>query len=171
MKKRPYAKATFILAVIAFGLAAAPPTTYTGMVTAVHDGDSLTATVNGETWKVRLSDIDAPELAVGFKAAQPYSSTAAGVLDDLVLRKEVTLSVQSKPDEHGRKLARAFVDGVDVNLRMVETGAAWWYPQFAHGKENRAALKAAQEKAQADKVGLWKLDGPVPPWDWRKGKR
>ena len=57
-----------------------------GTVTKVHDGDTLSVlTTDGRTLTIRLSDIDAPELA------QPFGPEARAQLARLVLSKRVGL--------------------------------------------------------------------------------
>lgn len=52
-----------LLCFIARQALAAPPATTTGKVVSVHDGDTLTLrTDDGQTLKVRLRGIDAPEI-------------------------------------------------------------------------------------------------------------
>ena len=36
--------------------------------------------------------------------------------------------------------------------------------------EAQAQMKRMQEQAKQAKRGLWSLDNPVPPWQWRKDK-
>jgi micrococcal nuclease len=44
---------------------------------------------------------------------------------------------------------------------------AWAYPGFV--KEPK--LIDMQVAAKAELLGLWSEPEPIPPWDWRKGKR
>lgn len=69
----------------------------------------------------------------------------------------------------GRVIGRVFINGIDVNLRMVEQGAAWAYDQYLTDQNIKKAETSAREAQQ----GLWALqaDQIVPPWDWRRGKK
>jgi endonuclease YncB( thermonuclease family) len=63
---RPAAAVALLFALVVEAVAA-PPTTATGKVVSVHDGDTLTLrTDDGRTLKVRLQGIDAPELGQPF---------------------------------------------------------------------------------------------------------
>jgi endonuclease YncB( thermonuclease family) len=58
----------------------------------------------------------------------------------------------------------------DVNLEQIRAGMAWWYREYAkeQSAEDRASYSAAENDAQARRVGLWKDAKPVPPWEWRR---
>lgn len=132
-----------------------------GRVVGVSDGDTLTLlTADKQQVKVRLSEIDTPE------KAQPYGQKARQALADLTFQKHAVLAVQDR-DRYGRTVARVSVDGVDVNRKLVESGAAWVYRQY-----NRdPSLLQVEATAKAAKRGLWALPEAerMPPWEWRRG--
>lgn len=133
------------------------PQTVTGRVVGVHDGDSITVLAPGnEQLKVRLEGIDAPELK------QAFSRQSKQALSDLVFGKSVVLQVTGK-DRYKRTLAVVMVDGMNANLEMVQRGMAWRFDKYSKD----AALLAAQNKAKAGKLGLWRDPEPVAPWEWR----
>ena len=150
-----------VLCFIAGQAVAAPPVTTTGKVVSVHDGDTVTVrTDDGQTLKVRLQGIDAPELK------QAFGSRSRDELSALVKGKPVTL-VEHGRDKYGRTLATILVDGVDANARQVATGMAWHYSRF----DKSPALARAQEAARAARTGLWGDAAPVAPWEWRSGEQ
>ena len=57
---------------------------------------------------------------------------------------------------------------MDVNLQLVKQGLTWWYRKYAPQDKE---LADAESDARVTKRGLWADREPVPPWDWRKGKR
>ena len=61
----------------------------------------------------------------------------------------------------------------DVSLEQLRAGLAWWYREYAkeQSAEDRASYAAAEEEARTRRIGLWKDPKPVPPWEWRRGKR
>jgi micrococcal nuclease len=61
-----------------------------------------------------------------------------------------------------------FVDDLDVNLELVRRGLAWWYRQYSPKDKE---LAPAEEEARKAKRGLWADAKPIPPWEWRKGRR
>ena len=123
-----------------------------GFVVRVSDGDTLALADNR---KIRLLQIDAPEVP----EHECYADAAR-----LALEKLAPIGTQVTPyldprldirDRHGRVLAYVLKDGVNVNLRLVEMGAA--APYFYRGERGRYAdeLLGAAETARARKRGLW----------------
>ncbi len=132
----------------------------TGRVVGVSDGDTLTLlTAEKQQIKVRLSSIDTPE------KAQPYGQKSRQALADLTFQKLAVLDVQER-DRYGRTVARVYVDGVDVNRKLVESGAAWVYRQYNRDQ----SLLQAEAEAKVAKRGLWALPEAerMPPWEWRR---
>lgn len=138
--------------------AAPPTTTHVWRVVGVHDGDTVTCLDETNTQqKVRLAEIDAPELG------QDYGKVARESLAELVFGKTVTVQEEGK-DRYGRWIAHMQVDGVDVNRRMVAGGNAWHYADYSRDQ----ALETLQEQAQSQRLGLWAQPAPVAPWDFRQ---
>jgi len=50
---------------------------------------------------------------------------------------------------------------------------AWHYKAYAkeQAREDREAYASAEEKARAERRGLWSDKEPVPPWDFRHGAK
>ena len=143
----------------------------TGRVVRVIDGDTLVMLVDKEQIKVRLEGIDCPE------SAQPFGTKAKQALSDLVFGKDVRIKSSGK-DRYDRTLGRVFVNveptepDVDiveayVNQSLVFHGFAWHYKQYSDDE----SLAQAEQDARDAQRGLWAAPSPVPPWDWRKGKR
>lgn len=147
MRKSSYA--VLIAALLALGLT---PADAALKVVKVYDGDTVTM---ADGMKIRLLQIDAPELAEG----ECYADKAKAALVSL-LAKKGTITLKADPvsdsyDRYGRALRYIFVGKVNVNLEMVKLGAA--APYFYQGEKgiySAAMLKAAQD-AQYYKVGLW----------------
>lgn len=133
---------------------------FSGKVVGVSDGDTYTIlTGSNKQIKVRLQGVDCPEKnqAFGSKAKQYASS--------LVFGKAVTVEVVST-DRYGRTVGIVkTADGVNVNYRMVESGFAWWYRQYA---PDDSELKKAEEAARVNRSGLWADPNPIPPWKFRR---
>jgi endonuclease YncB( thermonuclease family) len=122
-------------------------------VVKIYDGDTVTM---ADGLKIRLLQIDAPELAEG----ECFAKESKAALVNLLAKKgTVTLKadpVSASYDRFGRALRYIFVGKVNVNLEMVKIGAA--APYFYQGEKgiySKAMLKAAQD-AKLYKVGLWK---------------
>ena len=122
-------------------------------VSRIHDGDTLTIST-GE--KVRLLQIDTPEIS----PAECYGAEAHKALIQII--GKAAISMESDPasdnkDQFGRILRYVKVGKVNVNLKLVEIGAATpYFFKGEKGKYSSQLLKAAQN-AQAKKIGLWKL--------------
>ncbi len=138
-----------------------------GRVVGVADGDTITVLVDGhDNVKVRLAGIDAPE------KAQPYGAVSKRHLSDKVFGRTVTVE-WTKKDKYGRVIGRVLADGDDVCLDQVRFGFAWHYKQYANEQTSsqRTAYASAEEQAKHEKVGLWSLSDPVPPWEFRHSDR
>ena len=135
--------------------------TVTGKVTKVLDGDTVDILVaDALPTRIRLAQIDAPE------KSQEFGLEARQTLSDLVLGKEVSVDFE-KRDGYGRVIGLVKLNGVDVNLLMVQVGLAWVYLEFSHNQEYVEAEDSAKEK----KLGLWKSESPTAPWTYRQMKK
>ena len=133
--------------------------TITGRVVSVHDGDTLTVLEGTTQIKVRLSEIDAPELK------QAFGQRAKQALGEKVQGKEVRVEWKSK-DKYGRVLGTVFLGPDSVNLWLVRNGWAWRYDRYSKSD----ILRAAQDEAKKERKGLWSDSSPVEPWEWRRKK-
>lgn len=131
-----------------------------GFVVSVHDGDSLTVLVDSQQVKVRLADIDAPELKQAFGPRSKQS------LLELCLGKAATLEDQGR-DRYVRTIARVRCAGVDANRQQVQRGMAWVFDRYVKDR----SLYRDQEAARAAKRGLWMDPKAMPPWAWRRAKK
>jgi endonuclease YncB( thermonuclease family) len=122
-------------------------------VVRISDGDTLTIST-GE--KVRLLQIDTPEIS----PAECYGPEAHKALISLIGKSPITLesdSVSDDRDRFGRSLRYIKVGNVNLNLKLVEIGAATpYFYQGEKGKYSKQLLKAAKN-AKAKKIGLWKM--------------
>ena len=118
----------------------------------VYDGDTVTLS---DGTRVRLVQIDAPEV----RGQECYSNKSKEVLVSLLKSKTITFVTDPKLDsidKYGRKLGYLFAGKININLRMVEIGAAT--PYFYRGAKGEYAnafirgVKSAQKKT----LGLWK---------------
>jgi micrococcal nuclease len=117
----------------------------------ITDGDTIRISTGED---VRLVQIDTPEPS----QSECYSSEATAALTKLLKGKNIRLEsdpISANIDKYSRLLRYVFVGKVNVNLKMVELGAAApYFYQGERGKYSTQLMKAA-EKAKANKVGLW----------------
>ena len=132
-------------------------------VLSIGDGDTISVLERGQTLKVRLACIDAPETA-----QSPYGMASRNQLKALLpLGSTVSLRVQAV-DRYGRSVAEVTGKGI-VNLAMVQSGQAFVYRQYL-GRCDRGAYLAAERQAQAQRLGVWSVPGGITrPWDFRHG--
>lgn len=157
------------LLVLAFALYAntAGRTEIVGQVVAVADGDTVTVLDDvRKEHRVRLQGIDAPE------SRQPFGQRSRQYLADLVHRQDVRVRVD-KVDRFGRMVGVLYLGDEDINRRMVQSGMAWHYRQYAdeQTREQRRTYAAAEENARRERLGLWSDPNPVAPWDFRRAQR
>lgn len=141
--------------------------TYTARVVAISDGDTLTVLdAHRLQHKIRLAGIDAPE------KRQPWGERARQSLGELVFERVVEVEIRKK-DRYGRAIGRVRVDGVDVNLELLQRGLAWHYKAYEREQpeQERDAYARAEREARAGRQGLWSDARPVAPWDYRRGRR
>jgi micrococcal nuclease len=140
-------------------LAAAPVDTLSGVVVAVHGGDTLTVQSGPSLYKVRLSDVDAPELGQVFgKQAQQFTEQS-------VLGRQVWVTV-SLVDAQSRRIGEVITeDGRVLNEELVHAGLAWHYR--VHPVKNER-LQQLERFAFTQKLGLWVEKEPLPPWEFRR---
>ena len=135
-----------------------------GVVLRIADGDTLTLLDESKaTYRIRIDGIDAPE------RSQPYGQRARRSLVELAQGRSARAEC-AKSDRYGRSVCRVTVDGVDVGLEQLRRGLAWHYVKYAHEQTPlaRTEYAGAQEQARAARAGLWHLDAPIAPWDYRK---
>ncbi len=136
----------------------------------VIDGDTITASKGWTEVRIRLDSIDCPE------DGQPWGDTAKYGLIKLIGRYSVRLEEHGL-DTHGRTLATIYVwnhqknEWLNVNERMITLGHAWvMYRHYDHlPKDRQDKLNRLEQWAKSKKVGLWRTENPIPPWQWRKG--
>lgn len=139
-----------------------PAITFAGncKVIDVSDGDTFTCfTDENEQVKVRLAEIDAPEMN------QAYGDRSKQALYNLISSEMVSMDIQ-EIDSYGRSVARVKRgDGVDVNAEQIRSGAAWVYPKHLKAK----SLLIIETEAKNRQLGIWALpvSDQIPPWEWR----
>ena len=126
----------------------------------VIDGDTVYGSLNGKTYKLRLTEIDAPE------RNQPFGHQSKVFLRDLLKDGDFNTDISGQ-DQYGRYLARLYDNGVDINRKMVSEGMAWVYDDYVTDK----TFYQNQREAQEQKKGLWSKRYPAPPWEWRRARR
>jgi endonuclease YncB( thermonuclease family) len=127
----------------------------------VVDGDTLLVrNPLGEPLSIRLVGVksfpltkEAPEV---FRAGRE----AVTQLERLIGERGAVVSLHSTPrDSHGRFLAYLSVEGQDLGLELVKSGAVLAYTLYPF--DRRDLYVGAQELARSRRVGLWQSEALV----------
>lgn len=126
------------------------------LVTRVIDGDTFEATWNASQHTIRLEGVDSPEMS------QSYGESSKKALERLILNKIVSVSPKGK-DHYGRVVATVYYRYLDVGEVLLKEGACWVYPKY----NDNPQYPEFESWAKDNRLGLWKEDGPTPPWEFR----
>lgn len=131
---------------------------FQALVTSIVDGDTFDVDHEGKKVRLRLRDIDCPELG------QPYGRKARRFTGTLAFNQTVTVHTFGL-DAHGRTLAEVTLPGgINLNQELVRVGYAWVTPQVPHDD----LLTKLEMSARRRPRGLWVESHPIEPWEWRK---
>lgn len=133
-----------------------------GQVVGVSDGDTITVLddMDKGRFRIRLAKIDAPE------KKQAFGSQSKQYLSALIFGKKVSIRFKNI-DNYGRILGIVYLDGAEINLKMVQDGLAWHYSHY----DKSPAYIEAQKQARLAKKGLWSQPNPVNPFEFRKSQK
>lgn len=165
MNHRPAIRSAVACLLVAFAFTV-DAEVVTGRVVGVADGDTITVLdIYQAQHKIRLAGIDAPE------KKQPFGNRSKESLSELAFDKTVEVET-SKRDRYGRQIGKVLVNGQDVNLVQIQRGMAWFYRQYQmeQSPADRRLYEEAENKAKAEKQGLWRDSEPTPPWEFRHMK-
>ena len=125
----------------------------------VIDGDTVRGKYANELIKIRLAEIDAPELK------QAFGIASKNCLKRLIKQSDSKVFFKFKEkDRYDRHVGWIYSEDLDINLEMVKRGCAWVYDRYAE----RKVLFKHQNLAKENKLGLWKNANAVKPSDWRR---
>ena len=125
----------------------------------VTDGDTVKGKYANELIKIRLAEIDAPELK------QAFGIESKGCLKELIKHSDGKVFFKFKEkDRYKRHVGWLYSEDLDINLEMVKRGCAWVYDRYAE----RKVLFKLQNLAKENKLGLWKDANAVKPSNWRR---
>lgn len=136
-------------------------TLLTGTVVGVKDGDTVEVLDDkNKTTILRLAEVDCPE------KKQPYGKAAKQFTSNAVYRKTIHYIVTNK-DRYGRSVAKVFYKNKYLSAEIIKNGMGWHYKKYSRSRQ----LAQLEQKARAQKKGLWADANPVYPSDWRKARR
>lgn len=132
----------------------------------VGDGDTVRVTKGkGVEVTIRLACIDAPEKSQGTSG-----EFATKILKDLINGKSISLQPKAK-DKYGRTVAEIYSENRNINLQMIEMGAAYAYRKYLKQCDQSSYL-SAETKARKKGLGVWGPYKPAQaPWKYRRSRR
>lgn len=131
-----------------------------GEVIKIKDGDTIEILLEGnQPITIRLNGIDAPE------KKQAFGQKSKEKLSEMIFGKIVKVDCNGK-DRYGRVIGDIYLDELNINEEMVQSGFAWHYKKYSKS----SILAEYEDEARSNKRGLWAEDYPTPPWDFRKKK-
>lgn len=134
------------------------PKTIQGKVVRIIDGDTFDLlTQDSVKHRIRLNGIDCPE------RKQDYYQVCKDALSRYIFSKNVEL-ITHGTDKWKRIIADVYVNDTFINYQMLRNGYAWHFKKYSKDK----VLSGAEADAKKEQIGLWKMNGPVAPWKYRK---
>ena len=130
---------------------------FSAEITYFYDGDTVKIDDAGYEYKLRITDIDAPE------CNQTYGKKSRRALMDFCAEANIYVAI-SGTDRYGRKLGKLLCNQQDVSMYMVKYGHAWFNNHYSIDY----SLALLQIEARKNKLGLWQSQQQTTPWVWRK---
>lgn len=153
-----------------------------GTILSVDDGDTLTLHgTGGGRFHIRLSDLDAPEVAHGHNPyrqrrqcrAAPASAPGqpGGDSARAALLKRAPIKAKARAecytiDRYGRPICHVFVAATNLNLEQLRAGSAMLLTKRSWVRD--PASVAAEQAARQARRGIWAGASPQSPDDWRQ---
>lgn len=109
------------------------PSDISGPVTYVWDGD----TIRINRYNIRLQGVDAEELS------EPTGHAARDVMAGLVAGRIVSCNPDGTTN-HGRIVARCYIDGIDIAIPLIAGGWALDCPAFSGGRYRPYEMKGSR---------------------------
>jgi endonuclease YncB( thermonuclease family) len=132
-----------------------PPFEFNGILVATYSGDSFEILEGQEkAHSVRLIGVDCPEIGQDkFREARrlAYRTLHGNTVKVSVVRR----------DEYMVDQCEVMVGQTNVGLSLIRCGLAWYNGDQFAGCE---AYADAQSLAKQEKLEIWSLHDPVPPW-------
>jgi endonuclease YncB( thermonuclease family) len=128
----------------------------TGTVENWVDADTFIAKLPTETVTVRLNAVDSPELN------SPGGKDALAFIQQLVGDQPVRV-LEFRRNTDGDIVGEVYtMDNVSLNEALMKAGWAWFYEPDS---TNNPYYRELNDQAVEEKLGLWSLGEPAPPWE------
>lgn len=133
-----------------------------GKVIKIKDGDTIVVLLgNNHQETLRLAEVDCPENGQAFgKNAKQFTSSQ-------VFGKKIVFYRVNK-DRYRRTIAKIFYDDNKyLSAEIIKSGWGWWYFKASKNTD----LKSYEISAKNSKIGLWKDNNAISPWEFRNNKK
>lgn len=129
-----------------------------GIVFSIVDGDTYDLLIDdNKKIRIRMEGIDAPETGM------PFFHVSKNYLGKLSFNKKVKVHVTKL--ENKRFIGFSYLDdGTELSHEMIKAGLAWHFKNYNTDTD----LSDLEIGARNGKVGLWKDNNPMPPWENRR---
>ncbi|WP_044748253.1 thermonuclease family protein [Bacillus alveayuensis] len=127
----------------------------------VHDGDTISVIINGESETVRFLLVDTPETSHPRLGEQLFGTEAKEYTKKLVERAkkvELEFDIGPKRDKYSRLLAYVYVDGKMVQEELLKRGlarVAYVYPSNSRYLEQ---IRVIEEESKGKGIGTWEVE-------------
>lgn len=120
---------------------------FTGTVTRVFDGDTITIlTTENRSIRVRLLGVGAPE------TDQLFGNVSTQALSSLLLNKQI-LVIDHGYDKYNRLLGTVYQGNMNINAEQIKQGMGWVYRKYSYDPY----LIQLENEARLAKRGIWSL--------------
>lgn len=130
--------------------------TITGVVLNIHDGDTLTILLAGETKKakLRLMGVDTPEIDFNGSSQGEIAFLARDYLMGLLpINATIQIELSDKnTDINGRYLGQIKYNGLDLNLEILKAG--WGATYFIYPYDKKVVIDYQKASKMASEQGL-----------------
>lgn len=126
-------------------------------VVKVVDGDTIDVLVNKKITRVRLIGINTPETLDPRKEIECFGPEASDKLKETLEGKIIELKndpTQDSEDKYGRQLRYVFLNGENINQKMVSEGYAFEYT-YKKPYQLQKEFRNSEIKAKENSLGLW----------------
>nr|CAB3488849.1 unnamed protein product [Digitaria exilis] len=107
-----------------------------------------------------MRGVDAPELEMA------NGKESKNALVKLIGGERVTIYVYGQ-DQFGRHVGDIYCGDVFVQEQMLKSGQVWHFKTY----DKRPEFAQWESEARAARRGLFAVENPEKPWDWRRDQR
>ncbi|KAF8648791.1 hypothetical protein HU200_064489 [Digitaria exilis] len=135
------------------------------LLRSLHEAGYRIITISGadilaKKYRIRMRGVDAPELEMA------NGKESKNALVKLIGGERVTIYVYGQ-DQFGRHVGDIYCGDVFVQEQMLKSGQVWHFKAY----DKRPEFAQWEREARAARRGLFALENPEKPWDWRRDQR